>query len=233
MLTVRRSKDRGFADHGWLHARHTFSFAGYRDRDHMGFGPLRVINEDEVAPGAGFDTHPHDNMEIVTYVLSGSLRHDDSTGGGGELRFNDVQAMTAGSGLTHSERNASETEPLHLIQIWIKPRERDLPPAYADRRFDPEGARNRLQPLAGPEGTDGALTINQNAVVSRAMLDAGADVNLDLAEGRRVWVHVVEGELTVRGEDLASGDALATDEPGVITLAAGGAGAHVLVFDLP
>ena len=233
MLAVRRSRDRGLVDHGWLLARHTFSFGEYRDREHMGFGPLRVLNEDEVAPGAGFDTHPHENMEIVTYVLSGALRHDDSTGGGEELRFNDVQAMTAGRGLTHSERNASETEPLHLIQIWIKPSERDIEPSYSDRRFDPEGARNRLQTLAGPAGTDGALRIHQDATVSRTLLDSGEDVNVDLKEGRRAWIHVVDGELRVRGEELSPGDALATDEAWILTLAAGERGAHALVFDLP
>jgi len=234
MIAVRRSDDRGFADHGWLRARHTFSFAGYRDRRHMGFGPLRVINEDEVAPGRGFATHPHDNMEIVTYVLDGALRHDDSTGGGGTLRFDDVQVMTAGSGLAHSEKNASTTEPLRLIQIWIKPRERDLPPAYADRRFDPAGARNALQPLAAPAGTGlGALPINQDATISRAVLDAGVELPLRIEDGRRLWLHVVEGEARASDHDLAGGDALASDEPGEVRVVAGAAGAHLLVFDLP
>jgi hypothetical protein len=234
MIAVRRSDERGFADHGWLKARHTFSFAGYRDREHMGFGPLRVINEDEVAPGRGFATHPHDNMEIVTYVLEGALRHDDSTGGGGTLRFNDVQAMTAGSGLTHSEKNGSTTEPLRLIQIWIKPRERDLPPAYADRRFDPAGARNALQPIAAPAGVSGgALPINQDATISRALLDAGAELTLTVEPGRRLWLHVVEGEAGAGEHTLSGGDALSSDEAGELRVVAGRAGAHLLVFDLP
>ncbi len=233
MITLRKSDERGHIDHGWLYARHTFSFGRYVDRDHTGFGPLRVINEDRVAPGAGFATHPHENMEIITYVLEGALRHDDSTGGGGELRYHDVQAMTAGSGVTHSEKNASSSDPLRLIQIWIEPREEGLPPAYSDKRFDPAGARNRLQILASPDGRDGSLTINQDATLSRVLLDPGERIELSIEDGHRLWVQVVAGEGTLNDAPLATGDGASSEAPGEYTLQAGDVALEVLVFDLP
>jgi len=233
VITLRKSEDRGHVDHGWLDARHTFSFGRYVDRDHMGFGPLRVINEDRVAPGAGFATHPHDNMEIITYVLEGALRHDDSTGGGGVLEHHDVQAMTAGSGLTHSEKNASTTDPLHLLQIWIEPAARDVTPAYADKRFDPAAARNALQTLASPDGRDGSLAINQDATLARVILDQGKSIAITVPPGRRLWLHAATGEGDLAGHALAAGDAASTETPGDYTLTAGAAGLEALVFDLP
>jgi len=233
MITTRRSDERGRLDHGWLDARHTFSFGRYVDRAHMGFGPLRVINEDRVAPGAGFATHPHENMEIITYVLEGALRHDDSTGGGGVLRHHDVQVMTAGSGITHSEKNASTTEPLHLLQIWITPAADGLPPAYADRRFDPAGARAALQTLASPDGRDGSLTINQDAVLSRVILDADESVAIHVAAGRRLWVQMARGAGSLAGAVIDTGDGASSETPGEHRLTAGPAGLEALVFDLP
>ena len=233
MLTIRRSDERGHLDHGWLDARHTFSFGRYVDRAHMGFGPLRVINEDRVAPGAGFATHPHENMEIITYVLEGALRHDDSTGGGGVLRHHDVQVMTAGSGVTHSEKNASTTEPLRLVQIWIEPSEEGLPPAYADRRFDPAGAHGALQVLASPDGRAGSLTINQDALLSRTILEPGQSVTLSVAHGRRLWAQVVAGSGSLGSGAIDLGDGVSTETPGEHTLTAGGDGLEALVFDLP
>jgi len=236
VITLRKSDDRGHLDHGWLDARHTFSFGRYVDRAHMGFGPLRVINEDRVAPGAGFATHPHDNMEIITYVLSGALRHDDSTGGGGGggvLKHHDIQAMTAGSGLTHSEKNASTTEPLHLLQVWIEPAVRDVPPAYADKRFDPAPAQNALQPLASPDGRDGSLTINQDAVLSRVFLDPAKTIEITVPPGRRLWIHAAQGEGDFAGDPLAAGDAASTETPGGYALTGGDTGLEALVFDLP
>ena len=233
MITTRPAQERGHIDHGWLDARHTFSFGRYVDRAHMGFGPLRVINEDRVAPGAGFATHPHENMEIITYVLEGALKHDDSTGGGGVLRHHDVQVMTAGSGITHSEKNASTTEPLHLLQIWITPAADGLPPAYADRRFDPEGARAALQTLASPDGRDGSLTINQDAVLSRVILDAGESVTISLAAGRRLWVQMARGAGTLASAVIDTGDGASSETPGEHPLTAGPAGLEALVFDLP
>lgn len=233
MIALRRSDERGHIDHGWLDARHTFSFGRYVDRAHMGFGPLRVINEDRVAPGAGFATHPHENMEIITYVLSGALRHDDSTGGGGVLKHHDAQVMTAGSGITHSEKNASTTEPLHLLQIWIQPRSEGLPPAYADRRFDPADAANRLQTLASPDGRDGSLVINQDATLARTLLEPGGSVELKLGEGRRLWVQVARGGGAIAGTALEAGDGASSETPGAYALGAGNDGLEALVFDLP
>ncbi len=233
MITLRPTDERGHIDHGWLDARHSFSFGRYVDRAHMGFGPLRVINEDRVAPGAGFATHPHENMEIITYVLEGALRHDDSTGGGGVLRRHDVQVMTAGSGITHSEKNDSTTEPLRLIQIWIMPREDGLPPAYADRRFDPDAARGRLQTLASPDGRDGSLVINQDAALSRVLLDPGDTVPLTIENGRRLWVQAVAGSAELGGAAVAAGDGAHSETPGEIDLTAGEQGLEALIFDLP
>lgn len=233
MITVRRSDERGHIDHGWLDARHTFSFGRYIDRAHMGFGPLRVINEDRVAPGAGFATHPHENMEIITYVLGGALRHDDSTGGGGTLKHHDVQVMTAGSGITHSEKNASTTELLHLLQIWIEPREEGLPPAYADRRFDPDGARNTLQVLASPDGRDGSLLINQDAVLMRTLLEPGQNIDVLAAPGRRLWVQVASGGGRLDETALETGDAASAESADDHVLTAGAEGLEALIFDLP
>jgi len=233
MITLRPTDERGHIDHGWLDARHSFSFGRYVDRAHMGFGPLRVINEDRVAPGAGFATHPHENMEIITYVLEGALRHDDSTGGGGVLRRHDVQAMTAGAGITHSEKNASTTDALRLIQIWIMPREDGLPPAYADRRFDPGPAEGRLQTLASPDGRNGSLVINQDATLSRVFLDPGESVPLTIENGRRLWVQAVAGSADLAGAGVSAGDGAHSETPGEITLSAGEQGLEALIFDLP
>lgn len=231
MITLRLSKDRGHIDHGWLDARHTFSFGRYVDRDHMGFRSLRVINEDHVAPGMGFGEHPHEDMEILTYVVSGAVAHKDSTGSSGTIVPGDVQYMSAGSGIMHSEFNPSRSEPLHLLQIWIRPARAGLPPRYDQKHFAPESRRNRLVLVASPDGRDGSIKINQDAALHATLLDAGEGVMHALAPGRAAWVQVVTGEVRVNGRALGPGDGAAvTDEPGVHLEAV--AAAEALLFDL-
>jgi len=207
-LEIHRSADRGGFDHGWLNARHSFSFGGYHDPARMGFRSLRVMNEDRVQPGTGFDWHGHRDMEIVTYVLSGELEHKDSTGGGGILRHGDVQHMSAGSGVMHSERNPSTTEELHLLQIWIVPSEAGLQPSYEDRRFEAESLSDRLAPIAAGDGRDGALRIRADVVVHAGLLSQGARVTHELAAGRHTYIQVARGGIRVDGLELAAGDAV-------------------------
>ncbi|MDA8127469.1 MAG: pirin family protein [Betaproteobacteria bacterium] len=209
MLTVRKSSERGHADHGWLDSYHTFSFAGYRNPDWMGFGPLRVINEDRVAPGAGFPAHSHEDMEIISWVLAGALEHKDSLGNGGVIRPGELQRMRAGHGITHSEYNASTTEPVHFLQIWIEPDAYGLEPGYEQVAFAPDALAGRLRLIASNDGRDGSVTIHQDATVRAGRLAAGDRVTLDLAPGRRAWLHVATGRVTVRGYPLEAGDALA------------------------
>ncbi len=233
MLTVRRAEDRGHADHGWLDTRHTFSFADYRDERFMGFSDLRVVNEDRVAPGQGFGTHGHRDMEILSYVLDGELSHRDSMGNGSIIRPGEVQRMSAGTGVTHSETNASRDRPVHFLQIWILPAERGLPPGYEQRAFPEAERRGRLRVLASPDGRDGSVTIHQDAVMLGAILAPGETVRHAIPAGRVAWVQVARGEVTVNGERLRAGDGLAAvDEAALAIAGAGSADADVLVFDL-
>lgn len=232
MLQIRRSADRGYVDHGWLKARHSFSFGEYYDPSHMGFSVLRVINEDKVAPGTGFGMHGHRDMEIMTYILDGELRHADSMGNGAVIRRNEVQVMTAGSGVRHSEVNPSSTKPVHLLQIWITPSQRDLTPAYAQKLFDPAARRGKLQLLAAPDAASGALVIHQDARVYAALLDGDETMTMALQPERKGYLHVAAGSLQVQGIHLEAGDALEISDETRLDLASGHA-AEFLFFDLP
>jgi quercetin 2,3-dioxygenase len=232
MLTLRKAADRGHFDHGWLDTHHTFSFGEYHDPAHMGFRTLRVINDDVVAPGQGFGMHPHRDMEIITWVLQGALEHKDSLGSSGVLKPGDVQVMSAGSGIRHSEFNHSSTEPVHLIQTWIMPKEKGIAPRYAQRTMPAEGRRDRFQLLASPDGAGESLPINQDATVSVATLKPGAHAKHALNPSRHAWLHVARGELKVNGADARAGDGIAiTGEP-TLALHAGQPGAELLLFDL-
>jgi redox-sensitive bicupin YhaK (pirin superfamily) len=232
MITLRRSAERGHADHGWLDSRHTFSFAGYHDPAHMGFGPLRVINEDRVQGGQGFGTHSHQDMEIVSYVLEGALEHRDSLGNGSVLRPGDVQRMSAGTGVQHSEFNHSPDEAVHFLQIWIEPARRGVPPSYEEKRFDAASRRGRLRLVVSPDGAQGSLRMHQDARLYAALLDGEIDLQHVLGAGRRGYVHVARGRVQVNGQALAAGDALALqDEPRILLERA--EAAEVLLFDLP
>lgn len=228
---VRRSAERGHANHGWLDSYHTFSFAGYSDPAHMGFRSLRVINEDRVAPGAGFPTHPHRDMEIFSYVVSGAIAHRDSMGNGRVLRPGQVQLMSAGKGVTHSEFNPSKTDPLHLLQIWIHPSSRGLEPSYTEwhPQADSDDATKVL--VISPDGREESAVIHQDAFVYRIRLNAGQSVDHDLAAGRGLWLQVIKGRITAQGVDLGAGDALATEAAGRIRFSATGPG-EALLFDL-
>ncbi len=231
MLTLRKGQDRGHADHGWLQSHHSFSFADYRDPAHMGFGNLRVINDDYVAPGTGFGTHGHRDMEIVTYVLSGALAHKDSLGTGAVILPGDVQRMSAGRGVQHSEFNHAPDATTHLLQIWILPRIQGIEPSYEQKQFDAADKRGRLCLVASPDGRDGSVTIHADAAISAGLFDAGerAEVTLDLR--RLAYVHLVRGRLSVNGQVLAGGDAAKLSGESQLVLT-DGQDAEVLVFDL-
>jgi quercetin 2,3-dioxygenase len=229
-LTFRRAAERGHAAHGWLDSFHTFSFADYHDPKHMGFRALRVINDDTVAPGRGFGEHGHRDMEILSYVLDGELGHRDSMGNGSVIRPGDVQRMSAGTGVRHSELNPSRTAPVHFLQIWIMPDRGGHAPGYEQIAFPPETRRGRLRLVASPDGADGSVTIHQDVRLYAGLFDAGETAVHTVAPGRHVWIHVARGTATVNGERLAAGDAVSTSTPGA--LAIGGDGAEVLVFDL-
>jgi redox-sensitive bicupin YhaK (pirin superfamily) len=229
---IRQAKARGYADHGWLKSYHSFSFADYFDPDHVEFGPLRVINEDRVAPGAGFGTHGHRDMEIISYVLSGELAHKDSTGTSSTIRPGDVQRMSAGSGVRHSEFNPSEKEGVHFLQIWILPNVAGIPPSYEEKRFPAEEKRGRLRLIASPDRADGSVLIHQDARVYAGLFNGAESAKLDLAKGRWAYVHVARGALVVNGVSLNAGDALKLKDPRHIELGSG-RDAEVLVFDLP
>lgn len=232
MFRIRNASDRGPTRTDWLDSRHTFSFGGYHDASWMGFGPLRVINEDRVAPGAGFPTHGHANMEIVTLVLAGVLAHKDSLGTGSTIRPGDVQRMSAGSGILHSEFNASREEPVHFLQVWIEPARRFGDPEYAQKNF-PEGERrNRLRLVLSPDGADGSISIRQDARLHAGLLDAGTAVSLPLAANRRAWVQVASGRVALDGAELGAGDGAALTDVASVDLRAVDA-SDVLVFDLP
>jgi redox-sensitive bicupin YhaK (pirin superfamily) len=230
-LAVRRATDRGRTDWGWLDSRHTFSFGDYFDARHEGFRALRVINDDRVAPGAGFGTHGHRDMEILSYVLEGALEHKDSSGGGGVIRPGEIQMMRAGTGVMHSEYNHSKTEPVHFLQIWIVPDARNLRPAYAQRAFDRAAARSRFVTLASKDGRDGGVQISQDASLSVTNLGAGDTRALDVAEGRHAWIHVARGSVLADGLTLGEGDGAALRGPARVDLR-GVEDAEVLAFDL-
>ena len=231
MITIRKASDRGHANHGWLDTWHTFSFASYRDRQHMGFRSLRVMNEDFVAPGQGFGEHPHEDMEIVTYVLEGALEHKDSMGNGEVLRPGEFQRMSAGTGITHSEFNPSRTELVHLYQIWLYPERKGIEPSYEQKRFAEEERHNRLRLVASPDATEGSLTIHQDARVYLAKLDSKAKVNHDLPKDRHAWLQVLRGTVTLNGRDLNTSDGAAVSEENVLEIQAT-ADAEIMLFDL-
>lgn len=219
MRMIRRSKDRGFADHGWLKSRHTFSFAGYYDPQFMGFGPLRVINDDRVSPGRGFGTHPHSDMEIISYVVEGELEHKDSMGNGSVIRPGEVQRMTAGAGVTHSEYNPSRVEEVRFLQIWIIPQARGLDPGY-EQKFFGEERRNRLCLVASREGREGSITVHQDVNLYASVLDEDCVVRPELGPGRIAWFQVVSGSVQLGEDVLEEGDAVAvTDEQEIIVSA--------------
>ena len=231
MIQIRRSDDRGRADFGWLDSRHTFSFGEYYDPEHMGFRNLRVINEDRVRPGAGFGTHSHRDMEIVSYVLSGSLAHKDSMGNGSVLTAGDVQRMTAGSGVQHSEMNPSLDDPVHFLQIWILPERKGLVPSYEEANYSDEDKLGGLRLIASGASENGNLKIHQDVDVYATVLEAGQEASLDLRPGRHAWVQVIRGDASLNGHDLAAGDGAAVSEERAVKLAAKSE-AEILLFDL-
>jgi hypothetical protein len=231
MITVRKAVDRGHADHGWLDTRHTFSFADYWDPRHAGFRALRVINEDRVAPGAGFPTHGHRDMEIISYVLAGALEHRDSMGNGSVIRPGEVQRMSAGTGVRHSEYNHSATEPVHFLQIWIVPGRPGIAPGYEQRSFPEAERRGRLRLIASPDGSAGSVTIHQDARVYATLLEPGESATHALATGRHAWVHVARGAAAVNGLALGAGDGAAVSDEAAVSIVAT-APAEALLFDL-
>jgi quercetin 2,3-dioxygenase len=239
MITLRPGHERGHANHGWLDSFHSFSFAGYHDPAHMGFGNLRVINEDRIAPGSGFGTHGHRDMEIISYVLDGELAHEDSMGNGrgggkspsGVIRPGDVQRMSAGTGVMHSEFNHAPNDTTHFLQIWIEPRQRGIAPGYEQKHFDAAGKRGRLKLLTAEDGRDGAVTVHADAALYAGLFDGNEAAELVLDPKRLAYVHVVRGRLRINGQTLAAGDAAKLDGENLLRLD-GGDGAEVLVFDL-
>jgi redox-sensitive bicupin YhaK (pirin superfamily) len=238
MITLRKSGERGFADHGWLKSRHSFSFADYYDPKHMGFGNLRVINEDRIAPGTGFGTHGHRDMEIVSYVLEGELAHKDSMGNGaaggahaGVIRPGDVQRMSAGRGVMHSEFNHAPKDTTHFLQIWIQPDVRGIEPGYEQKRFEAAEKRGRLRLVASPDARDGSVTLHADAAIHAGLFDRGESAELALDPARKAYVHLVRGTLVVNGQSLSGGDALALEGESRLVLNDGD-DAEVIVFDL-
>jgi hypothetical protein len=232
MLTLRRAEERGRANFGWLDSRHSFSFGHYHDPAHMGFGPLRVINDDRVAPGGGFPTHPHSDMEIVSYVLEGALAHKDSLGTGSVIRANDVQRMSAGTGIRHSEYNASQTQPVHFLQIWIVPERKGLEPSYEQKAFSNEEKRGKLRLVGSRDGRDGSVTIHRDVDFYATLLNEDEAVSHTLKPGRTAWVQVAHGTARLNGEQLYPGDGVAIEEAGVIALAGTSPDAEILLFDM-
>jgi redox-sensitive bicupin YhaK (pirin superfamily) len=228
-LSVRKSESRGKANFGWLDSKHSFSFGHYYDADHMGFGALRVINEDRIGPGQGFPAHPHSDMEIISYVLEGALEHKDSIGTGSVIRPGDVQRMSAGSGIRHSEFNASKTDPIHLLQIWIVPETKGLKPSYEQRTFSDSDKRGTLRLIGSRDGRDGSVTIHQDIDLYAAVLSPGTSVSHDLDKGRQAWVQVARGSVAVNGMALNAGDGLAASDSGVLAIEGDG---EVLLFDM-
>ncbi|HTC45542.1 MAG TPA: pirin family protein [Steroidobacteraceae bacterium] len=232
MNQIRRSNERGWADHGWLKSFHTFSFADYYDAQRMGVGPLRVINEDRVQPGAGFGTHGHRDMEIISYVLDGELAHKDSMGNGSVIRPGDVQRMSAGSGIRHSEFNGSKERPVHFLQIWIEPQSRGIEPGYEEKHFTPQEKQGRLRLIASPDRAAGSVLIHQDARVYAGLFNGAERAQLPLQPQRQAYVHVARGRITANGAELEAGDALQVTQSQDLVLEQG-RDAEVLVFDLP
>lgn len=231
MLTLRRAEERGRANFGWLDSRHSFSFGHYFDPKHMGFGPLRVINDDRVAGEGGFPTHPHADMEIITYVLDGGLEHRDSLGTGSVVRPGDVQRMSAGSGVRHSEFNASKSDPVHFLQIWIVPEKRGLEPGYEQKTFSDADKRGKLRLIGSRDGRDGSVTIHQDVDLYATVLANGETVRHELRDGRVAWVQVARGTATLNGEQLYPGDGVAVDDADKLELT-GTSESEILVFDM-
>jgi quercetin 2,3-dioxygenase len=232
MIALRRAAERGTANFGWLDSRHTFSFGHYYDPDHMGFGALRVINEDRVEPGRGFDTHGHQDMEIISYVLEGAFEHRDSIGTGSVIRPGDVQIMSAGTGIRHSEFNHSKKEPVHFLQIWVLPDRRGLTPRYDQKSFEVSEKRDRLRLVGSSDGRDGSLLIHQDADIYDARLSRGHAVTHALKAGRKSWVQVVTGAVEVNGKAAVAGDGVAVEDEAALSITASADDSEVLVFDL-
>jgi redox-sensitive bicupin YhaK (pirin superfamily) len=233
MITVRHAKDRGTANFGWLDSRHTFSFGDYYDPAQMGFGPLRVINEDRVSPGQGFGTHGHRDMEIISYVLEGELEHEDSIGTGSVIRPGDVQIMSAGTGIRHSEFNHSKTEPVHFLQIWVMPARQGIAPRYEQKTFPDAEKRGRLRLVGSSDGHDDSVVVHQDVELFAALLNAGEKATHAMAPGRKGWIQVVRGAVTLDGHELGAGDGAAVaNEPG-LSVTAKVDNTEILVFDLP
>jgi redox-sensitive bicupin YhaK (pirin superfamily) len=233
MINVRRAADRGSANFGWLDSRHTFSFGDYYDPKHMGFGPLRVINEDRVRPGAGFGTHGHKDMEIISYVLEGALEHKDSIGTGSVIRPGDVQIMSAGTGIRHSEFNHSVTEPVHFLQIWVVPDREGIAPRYEQKTFPDADKRGRLRLVGSTDGRDGSIVIYQDVELFAALLDRDEHVTHALRPGRKGWLQVARGAVVMNGHELDTGDGAALEGEPILTATAKTEGTEILVFDLP
>lgn len=232
MLTIRRAGERGSSRFSWLNSKHTFSFAGYYDPRHMGFGALRVINDDRVAPGGGFATHPHQDMEIVSYVLDGALEHRDSMGNGSVIRPGEVQRMSAGTGVTHSEYNHSKTEPVHFLQIWFLPERRGLAPGYEQKHFPEADRRGRFRRVASRAGGDGSVGLNQDVDMWVGLFDGAEQASFEVGRNRQAWIHVARGAVAVNGQTLEAGDGAGVTEEGVLAFG-DGEQAEVILFDLP
>ncbi len=231
MIAIRKADDRGHADHGWLNSYHTFSFAGYRDPQHMGFRALRVMNEDRIAAGQGFGTHAHNDMEIVSYVLSGALEHKDSMGNGAVLKPGEFQRITAGTGVTHSEFNSLDTQTTHFYQIWLLPERRGIEPSYEQKSFEPAGRRNRWQLVASRDEADGSLLIHQDARIYLLDLLQGTSIEQTLKSNRHAWIQVLRGSVTVNGNSFSAGDGAAVSEESHLNFEAT-ADAEIMLFDL-
>ncbi len=231
MITIRKSEERGRVNHGWLDSYHTFSFANYYDRQHMGFRTLRVINEDCISPGRGFGAHPHRDMEIISYALEGAIEHQDSAGNRAIIRPGDVQRMSAGTGIVHSEYNASDVDPLRLLQIWILPDRASLTPSYEQKTYAPEEKRDRLRLVVSGDGRDGSVTIHQDAEIYASLLSAGKQIEYNIGDDRHVWVQVIQGDVTFNGKSLMTGDAAAVSNEKHLEIAAI-ADTELLLFDL-
>ena len=231
MIELRKNTDRGHANHGWLDAHHSFSFADYYDPEHMGFGPLRVLNDDRIGAGAGFGMHGHRDMEIVTYVLDGELAHKDSMGNGSVIRPGDVQRMSAGTGVMHSEFNHSKSQVTHLLQIWIEPQTKGIPPGYEEKRFEAAEKRGRLRLIASNDGSDGSVKLHQDVKLYAGLIDGAEEASVPVPAGRRFYLHVARGEVNANGNVLTEGDALKVVDEKEIRLTAG-KDAEVLLFDM-
>lgn len=231
-LTLRKAQERGRANFGWLDSKHSFSFGHYHDPKHMGFGPLRVINDDRVAPGGGFPEHPHSDMEIISYVLEGGLAHKDSLGTGSVIRPGDVQRMTAGTGIRHSEFNASKSEPVHFLQIWIIPERKGIAPGYEQKSFSDAEKRGQLRLIGSRDGREGSVTIHQDVDLYASLLAEGEAVTYEVRPGRGVWIQVARGAVSVNGTALQEGDGVAVTRSGSLTLEGGAQTGEVLLFDM-